>query len=578
MSILRMMKPNFWDHEDVAAGPYKHLFNLRRIWKLAILLTAGVTLIPMAALTLIDHIVTLKTIESQTRLEMSRLVTNTSKMVFLLVTEKVSILNSIARDNPPGILRDQEKLALVLEQLKKEFRGFKDLEVIESNGIRSAYAGSHVPKKNNYGTEAWYQDVSENGMSISRCVEGLYSTPHLNMAVKHPLTDASYIILRAAFDFERFNDMLSLYSEEKLGDAFIVDQEGILQTSSSRFGQVLDRFPLTIPHAPENVKILMTHVPPKETLIVGAAHIPQTPFLLMMVKGKEEVLKPWRVVRTDLLKLLIASTIIILVVIISVATYLVKKIHVADQKRIMTLHQVEYQNKLASIGRLAAGAAHEINNPLAIINEKAGLIRDIFTLGDPQNQSPKLLSLVDSIRSSVERCGRITKSLLNFVRHIEVKYQSINLGMIIANVVTLLKRDAEDQSILISKIVADNVPEIESDQSHLQQIFLNLVNNSFGALKDGGHLDIMVSREGNEFVTVKFRDNRPKIPEAAIKRIFDPFFSTQGKKIGTGLGLPITYGLIQEIGGTLTVTSDTEKGTCFLIRLPVKMVNKRPAV
>jgi signal transduction histidine kinase len=571
------MKPSFWDHEDIAAGPYKHLFNLRRIWKLAILLTAGVTLIPMITLTLIDHIVTLKTIESQTRLEMSRLVANTSKIVSLIMTEKMSVLNSISGDNPPEILRNQEKLTLVLKRLKREFDGFKDLEVIESNGIQSAYTGSLGPEKNNYGTEKWYQDVSKHGRSISQCAKGLYSTPHLNMAVKYPLTDTSHIILRAAFDFKRFNEILSLYGKEELGDAFIVDQEGILQTSSGRFGQVLDRFPLIIPHAPENVKILKTHLSSKEPLIVGAAHIPQTPFILMMVKGKEEVLNPWKMVRMDLLKLLIASTIIMLIVIIGVATHLVQKIHVADQKRIMTLHQVEYQNKLASIGRLAAGAAHEINNPLAIINEKAGLIKDIFTLGDPQNQIPKLLSLADSIRSSVERCGRITKSLLNFVRHIEVKYQSIDLGMIITNVITLLKRDAEDQSVLISMKMKDGVPEIESDQSHLQQVFLNLVNNSFGALKDGGRLDITVSCERNEFVTIEFRDDRPKIPETAIKRIFDPFFSTKGKKVGTGLGLPITYGLIQEIGGTLTVTSDTAKGTCFLIRLPVKMDKKRPA-
>jgi signal transduction histidine kinase len=571
MSILKMVKPNFWDHEDIAAGPYKHLFNLRRIWKLTILLTAGVTLIPMIALTLIDHIVTLKTIEAQTRLEMSRLVANTSKIVSLIVTEKISILKRIARNNPPKILRDQKKLTLILDRLKRETGGFKDLEVIESDGTQSAYAGSQELKKKTYKSERWYQDASKHGISISRSTEGLYSTPHLNLAVKSPLTDTSYIILRATFDFKKFNNMLSLYNQEKLGDAFIVDQEGILQTPSSRFGQVLNRFPLTIPRAPEHVKILMSPGTPKEPLIVGAVHITKTPFRLIMIKEKNEVLEPWRMVRNDLLKLLIASAIIMLVVIIGVATHLVQKIHVADQRRIVTLHQVEYQNKLASIGRLAAGAAHEINNPLAIINEKAGLIRDIFTLGDPQNQRVKLINLVDSIRSSVGRCGRITKSLLNFVHHIEVKYQSINLELIIVNVITLLKRDAEDQSILISKSVEDGVPEIESDQSHLQQIFLNLVNNSFGALKDGGHLDISVKRKGGEFVTIEFRDDRPKIPETALKRIFDPFFSTQGRKVGTGLGLPITYGLVQEIGGILTVTSNTVKGTCFMIRLPVKM-------
>src|SRR4030042_5795064 len=117
---------------------------------------------------------------------------------------------------------------------------------------------------------------------------------------------------------------------------------------------------------------------------------------------------------------LAASITIILVVILGVATYLVNKIYLADQKRLTTLHQVEYSNKMATIGRLAAGVAHEINNPLAVINEKAGLIKDLFSMREECARDEKLMNTIDSVIFSVERCATITRRLLSFMRSSEV--------------------------------------------------------------------------------------------------------------------------------------------------------------
>jgi signal transduction histidine kinase len=252
-----------------------------------------------------------------------------------------------------------------------------------------------------------------------------------------------------------------------------------------------------------------------------------------------------------------------------VATRLVNEIFNADQHRIRTLREVEHSSKLASIGRLAAGVAHEINNPLAIIGEKAGLMKDILSFEKGHPRQDKLVGLVDSIQASVERCGAITKRLLGFARHVEVKIEPVSLAAIIRDVLAFLYREASYRSITVSTDIPDDLPQFVSDHGKLQQIFLNLVNNAFSALSDGGTLEIKARLEADERIVVTVQDDGCGIPEADMERIFEPFFSTKKDKGGTGLGLSITYGLVREIGGTIRVESEMGRGTLFTITLPI---------
>jgi signal transduction histidine kinase len=232
---------------------------------------------------------------------------------------------------------------------------------------------------------------------------------------------------------------------------------------------------------------------------------------------------------------------------------------------------VEYANKMASLGRLSAGVAHEINNPLAIINEKAGLIKDLFTLQRIYAEDSKLNGLVDSILYSVERCARITKRLLNFARHVDVRPQELEVGEIIHEVLGFLGREAEFRSITLSVAADPDLPRIVSDRGRLQEIFLNLINNAFAALSDGGRLAISLRRAEGGFICVTVSDTGCGISPADLKRIFEPFFSTKTSRGGTGLGLSITYGLVQEIGGRIDVASRLGEGTTFSVFLPLEI-------
>ena len=570
MSYWSMLRPAFWDHEDVAAGPYKHLFNFRRMWRASVVLTAVVALVPLVFMTVVDYNVSQEAIESDIVYQTARLVSNTRRSISFFLSERKSALNFIDKDNTYEMLSDPLRLTALLDNLKKGFGGFTDLGVIDANGLQHCYVGPYNLAGINYSNQDWFRDLLESGEHISEVFLGFRQQPHLVVAVKHDLPNGNFYVLRASIDTQKFNDLLAEVEVSGQGDIFLVTRERILQTPSRFFGNALGRFPLDVPAFAEKTQVIETHLQ-AEPLMIGYAYIQQTPFVLMAVKKKVALMKPWNETRQKLIVFLAISITLIVLVVLGVSTYLVNQIFEADHKRVMALHHVEYANKMASLGRLSAGVAHEINNPLAIINEKAGLIKDLFTLRRQYAEDPKLLGLVDAILYSVERCATITRRLLNFARHIDVRPRLLDVGEVVQEVLGFLGKEAEFRSIAVSVQVDPDVPQIESDRGRLQEIFLNLINNALAAMTDGGRLAITARRSDNGLICVTVADSGSGIPEAVMHRIFEPFFSTKTASGGTGLGLSITYGLIQEIGGHIHVNSEVGKGTEFSVFLPLKM-------
>jgi len=574
MTVWKKLKPKFWDYVDSAAGPFAHLFNFRRIWRLAVLLTVGVALVPLIAITAIDYQVTQKSIESEIALRTSRMVSNTRRAVFFFLEERRAALDFIVRDNSFEDLNDPERLQTVLANLKSSFGGFTDLGVIDPLGYQRSYAGPYKLEGIDYSGQAWYLDVLERGIHISDVFPGFRQVPHLIIAVKHELGSGTHFVLRATLDTERFNHLIAHPEIAGGGDAFLINREGRLQTPSLMHGKVLDTISLPVPAFSANTELIEMEDRQRQPNVIGYAYIEDTPFILMIVKSKDDLMKPWYKTRLQLMGFLAGSITIILAVILGVATYLVNKIYLADQKRLTMLHQVEYSNKMATIGRLAAGVAHEINNPLAVINEKAGLIKDLFSMREECARDEKLMNTVNAVLSSVERCAKITRRLLGFMRNTGVTMEPLNLKETIQEVLAFLNKEAEHRSLHISVHMDEDVPQVTSDRGRLQEIFLNVINNSFAAMQDGGHLEVTVKRSKQDMVSVTIRDDGCGIPKADLERVFEPFFSTKTGKGGTGLGLSITSGLVQELGGDIRVESEVGKGTSFTVIFPVQPKKK----
>ena len=569
MKILKKLKPGFLDHKDVSAGPYKHHFDFLRIWKRAILVTATVALVPLIIWAFSGYRLTMETIASELVLRTSQLISNSRQSVSMFWTERRSVLDFIAHDHRLETLKDPARLADILENLNHRFGGFIDLGVIDSSGKQISHAGSLHMQELDYSQLPWFREVLSRGAYISELVPGAPNEPHVDFAVKCELADGFSYVLHAVLKPQQLLESIAQIEIGAKGDLFIINRDGVLQTPSRYYGPVFNKISLAVPEYASKVRVFESTNDKNDRIVIGSAHIPNTPYILMMIQEQGEHIQPWYRTTWAFSGILAASIIMILLVTLGVATHLVNQIHIADQERVDTLQQVEYANKMVSLGRLASGVAHEINNPLAIINEKAGHIKDIFTLTDTYAKDPKLVGLVDSVISTVQRCAKVTRGLLNFARHLNLSIQTIDLNEIIDEVKSVLTKEAELRSITVGVRVSKDIPPFESDRGKLEQVFFNLFNSAIGAMIDGGHLEITAARKNEDYISVSFTDNGRGIPEADLKHIFEPFYYAKTGHSGTGLGLAVTHALVQEIGGTISVQSRPGQETCFDISIPL---------
>ena len=241
-------------------------------------------------------------------------------------------------------------------------------------------------------------------------------------------------------------------------------------------------------------------------------------------------------------------------------------------ERIELESQLSQAEKLSSIGLLAAGVAHEVNTPLAVISSYAQI------LAKQVNTDPKKSDLLDKITRQTFRASEIVNSLLNFSRTSSTEFTSVDLNRIIQDTLTLLEHQFKTARIKVVQDLYPQLPTIYGNTGKLQQVFLNLFLNAKDAMPSGGTL--MITTNNGHHVEVTVADTGSGIAQEHIHRIYDPFFTTKSKPRtghsgGTGLGLSVTYGIIQEHAGKIRVASTPGQGTTFTMEFPMvrKAVN-----
>ncbi|MBU3914390.1 two-component sensor histidine kinase, partial [bacterium] len=411
----------------------------------------------------------------------------------------------------------------------------------------------------------WFHEVAIRGVYISDVFMGYREFPHIAIAVQQFDEDGQAWFLRATIDTKKLDDIINAMGLTSKDDAFLVNKNGTLQTSSKFYGKVLEEYSLEISSISGTSIQEKTDSRGQDVIISYTGFLNQE-FVLVLVKSTDVAMKSWSTLKSKMFFIFVGGTILIFIMVIKTSDFLVKRIKEADEKRETAFRELENSQKLSSIGRLAAGVAHEINNPMAIINQKAGLMQDLIELDDGFSQKKRFLELTGSILQSVERCKKITHRLLGFARRMEVLYEKLNLNDLIVEVLGFMEKEAQLREVNIELNLAEDLPKISSDVGQLEQVFLNIISNAFAAVKDGGHLKVKTWDEDTENVCVSIEDDGIGMTQETMSHIFEPFFTTK-TGYGTGLGLPITYGIIKKLGGTIEVKSEKGVGTTFTVHL-----------
>jgi signal transduction histidine kinase len=566
MGLWQKIKPAFWDRRDSELES----LDYRRLWRNTYLLAVVVTLTPLVFLAWVNFYQFERQYELQRNeitSHIQRLLATGQMQISYFLDERRAALAYVNLANTFEELSDLKHLAAVFLRLRRSFGGFVDLGLIDDQGIQRAYMGPYNLQGRDYKDQDWYKEVQLRGIYVSDVFLGHRNFPHFVIAVRHEREGEKPYVIRATIDTGRLNNLLRAANLQPSGDMFLVNQQGVLQTPSQRYGGVLTRFPLLPPSPADWDGIVETTDRAGHPLWLGLARIKGTPLTLVLVKQPKVLLHKWDLLRINVIVMVGLGILTILGVIWWGSATLVSRIYEADRRRAAILHEAEYTNKLASIGRLAAGVAHEINNPVAIINEKVGLMKDLLAVSQDFDQKEKFLQTATAIQDSVKRVSEITHRLLGFARHLPMKNEEIHLQALIKEVLGFLCKEAEYRNIKINLLVPPDIPTLKADKGQLQQVLLNIINNALAALEDGGEINIAVAAHGDHEVAISIADNGVGIPKEHLNRIFEPFFSTRGEK-GTGLGLSITYGIVRKMGGRIEVESEPGQGTVFTVILP----------
>ena len=491
--------------------------------------------------------------------------------------EKLADIRLIADSCSFECISDESFLAAKLSQLQAGYGDvFVDLGVVDAGGKQLAYAGPYELQNVRYETADWFHAAMDRDYFISDVFMGLRGSPHFIITVRRQFRQSRYI-LRATIDFLAFNNLVENLRVGKTAFAFIVNRRGELQTrlpfDKGICGGCTSYFIDQMETTEHPVRAFERTGDSGKDNIYVVGNLKGGDWLLIFQQEANDAFADiHRMFQVATLIFLLGGTGIITMAFV-LTKRMVRRIMRADEEKEKLNQQMIETGKLASLGELAAGIAHEINNPVAIMVEEAGWIEDLLEdekLLQSENLS-EFTRALKQIRTQGRRCKEITHKLLSFARKTDTTVKDLQINDLVKEIVDLLAHMAKYNKVTITTVFEPNLPYVMLSPSEMQQLMLNLINNAIDAMEQSGgivHVSTKLSRLEKDHIVITVEDDGPGIPEVNLPRIFDPFFTTKPVGRGTGLGLSICYGIVQKMGGKIDVSSRVGKGTKFRIWIP----------
>lgn len=498
-----------------------------------------------------------------------------AQAVELFLKERTAILCSIADTHNFNDITDERRLSHIFEIMNSRAGGFVDLGVIDSNGQHLAYIGPYDLKGLNYYQQAWFGEVMARGVHISDVYMGYRRLPHFIIAVRRNQKDHTWI-LRATIDSEVFERILKPGRVGKTGDVFIVNKNGVYQTQPRFGGKILAKSNMPINSFGADTTILETKNGEGQRVMLAGSWIHNGKWLLVVRQGVREEMRGLFSARYAGIGIILSGIVGIVLMTVFTTRMTINRLKEADMKAAELNAQLMQSDKLAALGKMAAGVAHEINNPLQVIIQQIGWMEDLLE-EEELKQSENIEEFGKAIRKiedHVERARKVVHGMLGYARKMEPHLEDVDVNAVIRQTIDLLGNYARINNITIKTELSTDLPIIAADGSQLQQVFMNLVSNAIDAIGKNGTIEIKSRKSGSE-IHIEVSDSGPGIPEEMQKRIFDPFFTTKQTGKGVGLGLWITHNIVEKMGGSISVKSRVGQGTTFTVQIPVAIPEKK---
>lgn len=496
----------------------------------------------------------------------------------VFLDERRSDLEFVAASWSFEDLKRPGALDRVLRDLRRSSPAFVDLGVFDADGVHVAYEGPFELTGKVYRDAAWFRTVLERGHDVSDVFLGFRNSPHFVIAIAIGEGPSRWV-LRATIDTAIFNHLVERVRIGRTGEAYVLNRAGVFQTERRSGGELLETTPerIGLDQAGDGVATTLARDAAGMRFVWATARLNDGNWLLIVRQEVADAFRPLSRATYIGILILVGGGAVIVLLAVGFSNRLIRRIQKADAEARELNQQLIVASRLAEVGEMSAGFAHEINNPLQIIRSEQALIetilRDLRGSGAlaESGDVAELEDSVQQIRVQLDRCASITQGILKFARRTETAAREVRLADFVPEVAAMVSRKAAVAGIALTIDVANEVPAVIADPAQLQQVLLNLLNNAFDAVEarhgvEGGKVAIEVApRDGR--VEVAVRDNGTGISAADLDKIFAPFFTTKPVGKGTGLGLSVCFGIVESMGGTISVESREGSGTTFTVSL-----------
>jgi len=477
---------------------------------------------------------------------------------------QINLLNTLLKLYPPEFFHDQNNLNRLFLAISTS-DDVVDLQAIDTSGKQLAYVGAYhaIVADKTWSDQTWFSQALAQGAYVSDVFSGYRNTPHFVVATTDPL---KRLVLRTTINYQVFNSLLHSAKIGSHGEVFIVNAAGEIQTSESEYQKTLSA---------EEKRLIRRHAGPELTQTGGKLYATiwiNNNWLLIDRIELADVMGPYDEHLARTLWVVFLTAAVFLAIGIFLSRFIVAHITRSDREAAAFDQQMAHIEKMANIGRLAAGVAHEINNPLQMILAQAGWLEELLGEEKPGESLKNLgeyQGAVKKIRYHVERAASITQRLLGFSRKISGEQAEVQVNDLVRETVSFLEKEAKSNDATVNLRLADDLPPVMTEGNRLQQVILNLVDNALDAIGHGGQVDVVTEQRGDA-IAIRVEDNGPGIPPEVMQQIWDPFFTTKAQGKGTGLGLSISQNIMRNLGGKIDVAGRQGGGTVFTITLRLK--------